>query len=383
MSSGQNSFTVQLIDRCYRIFVCAILLLSSAAHATIQCADLFTHKAPTFLSIVESVLPDRPEFAQTLNRIMLDSSIPTQVKNVISSVISSGQIQFLALDAENKKALRLSLSRAAYAGANPRFNVRSPIDMWRAELTGEERMTPPQNFEIRHITKGKDTIFLSDALNVDVSTVIHELAHVHFEKFIERNMDKFLPHIPPHLMRKDQNGIISINTEFFTLLTERYAHEVQYLFSVNAVGKYINKMPSKLERINPSKYREDIANVVLDAYKIHHEDVIPYAKIELNKIFLGKPFGTTSSPHQKRTTISDGEIFKAKQLMNFQHANLDQFLKRTSMDASAILSINRVLGTGASGDALLVTTTDGARVLKIYSQWRRGRDSNPLNSSLH
>lgn len=102
----------------------------------------------------------------------------------------------------------------------------------------------------------------------------HELSHIFFTDKLNRNIEKMLGRFPSDLVFRDQDGIITIDSQLYSYLQERFANEFEFqlLLEMKKTRKFLPMIPPKWVDLytytfGPSA-RKQIAIMVRMNYKL-------------------------------------------------------------------------------------------------------------------
>lgn len=129
--------------------------------------------------------------------------------------------------------------------------------------------------------------------------LIHELAHVRFQVFLERNIERLArrwraslsrlsPDLEDNLIRRAEDGVWEIEAHFEVLLTERYAFQAHHELQMALLGRLYQGstyFPLSWDR---ESYRSKIAARILSKYTVTHPLVRAAAQKPLALMLLGR-----------------------------------------------------------------------------------------------
>lgn len=287
---------VKFIDRCRsRVVILSSLLLwtllPSFAFGQSQCLDIFTKNSN---ELVLERLSNVPELKALVSIMLNDPDIPANVKRVLRVSL----IDERATVRQLTKYLRESLNLPDNAGAIARLYFRN----FRKMEIESERLTFNEEIHARMQNSpvlGRSTeVFVpqrpfSTHTN-DLIKLVHELAHVRFNAFLEKNINALYLRFSSHLFRKRADGMIEIHPQLFDFLSERYAHQLEAEVYFATVGRYYTPRYSRYDELTAMTYNDFVVSFIIKNYGLTDPAVLALAPYSLGQILRGEPFRSES-----------------------------------------------------------------------------------------
>ncbi len=231
-------------------------------------------------------------------RMMQDPLVPRATKRLLRDSIEKHQVAISRLtNAVMNEFSSVGLMEAVTFHKNQSFGrfpaTESSPSPNKTNVYAEP--TPaPATIISAHKLKSPYTVFIQDrpidagGVHNDTFALVHELAHVKFDVFLERNIRRLAKRFSPDLIRKGTHGIFEIRDQFFDYLTERFAHEYPVAGLRATAGRYF-PLQNRYGwgRIGPD-YRTLLAEAIFWDYSISDPKIRRLAGRPLSQIFLSK-----------------------------------------------------------------------------------------------
>jgi len=176
---------------------------------------------------VSQKLSEVPGLRIHVLKMIDDPYIPQNIKRILEISILKENVDIKQLTEELRKELNVPESFEAVALNKSTRVVRKLVDEVTPNVN--QAATHAINFEL---LTSKFSVAASDRpiteKNNDLVYLIHELAHVRFDHFFEKNADKLLKIFPAELLQKNADGVFEVNGHLYDYLTERYAFQVTF-----------------------------------------------------------------------------------------------------------------------------------------------------------
>ena len=265
------------------------------AETKVQAASPFTYSPEK----ISAALADVPGIRVQILRMMQDPQVPRATKRLIRDSIEKHRVKITHLTDSLLKEFNLG-SAEACAVSNPSFGFfrasQATPSLSKKDAYAEPPPTLNNKAESTSIDKILDTINRHhDAIFVqdrpidntynDVFSLIHELAHIKFKDFMNRNIGRLARRFSPDWIRKETGGASEIEETVFLYLTERFAHEYPVAGLRATAGRYFPLLDCYGGRIGPD-YRTLLAIDVMLCYRIWNPKIIQLGGRPLNRIFL-------------------------------------------------------------------------------------------------
>jgi hypothetical protein len=223
----------------FRIFKVATALVvtafifSSAVYAdvhnkAITTSYLSSRECRRILSDDESLtILKALELAPTLKtyiaEMLQDSNVPNSFRLLLKKSLIENKTLVVTLTDETREQLRIEPGVNGFTA----FKSTARAGWVYPQTDDAEELLSQSLVETR---PDYDQVFVSDRLTSrtdnDLSTLIHELAHVRFQAYLEKNYDKICQRLPNrYVMHSDSQCLIS--SQLQNLMHEKYAYETQ------------------------------------------------------------------------------------------------------------------------------------------------------------
>ena len=254
-----------------------------------------------YSTFVHKNLSAVPGLKKYIEAMVNDPNTPETIRRIILNTLDRPDVTVVQLtDALTEKYL---FERDFDAFHNRQTSNISPSNF---KIVYRKGVVGSKNTEASRLLNGKiksdpreryqfepgHSIFVQDrapsAENNDLSAFVHELAHVKFDDFLEKNIAALQKKFPMFLKRKAK-GKIEIDEQFYHYLRERHGYEIE-LATVRATqGKYFSEGYKKWVFLvaEPDSYaRTEIADYVARVYKITDPILLALREKSLSEILL-------------------------------------------------------------------------------------------------
>jgi hypothetical protein len=182
---------------------------------------------------ISNRLKELPNLRPLVLKLMRDPAIRGSVKRIIKRALEDHDAHVRLLTAELKVAHEIPKKFTAYTFPGyDNFSVgkiRMKEDSANEALSVDEPL--PDNFVAVQDRK-------IDSKSNDLITLIHELAHIRFYRLIDANAERIGNALPSTHVRRSRDGHLTIDSQLFHYLQERYAFEVEFDVFADTYGRY-------------------------------------------------------------------------------------------------------------------------------------------------
>lgn len=134
------------------------------------------------------------------------------------------------------------------------------------------------DYEIRVASKTSSADF-------PITLLVHELAHARFDLELRYKADTLLKKYPK-LVRRLENGLVVIDLKFRVFLTERFAHEMEFLVSRTLGDSYRLPQFAHMYR-DPDQAWSKISTMIFlhSGYDVNRRHLLEFLDLPLSEIF--------------------------------------------------------------------------------------------------
>ncbi len=281
----------KLRQKIVRNLFCLLILLGAFSAKAGSCVGLEQESSIDTLSLIETKLSGLPILREKMKNWVVSGKMDPLFRDLMRRNLSSSKLDIVPLNSKVREALQLpqAFNGALYV---PRVNLLSVRKM----LIGESELL---NSLIPNDVSGtlnrekfslvvRDTNYDFSETLFDVQVFVHELAHFDMHQIFEKNGDKIVKILPPHLFRKTEFGY-EIHPELSDLIQEWYAYRLgfmsipsyqRYTFGVStSYHIFFNTPAGRYDiYIRDSNADELAREVTLRTYGIRNPEVIAYAQ---------------------------------------------------------------------------------------------------------
>lgn len=272
----------------------AFVSTSAIANAT-TCA---TASAQTVVSkdndfLIEK-LKDIPTVQSFIQKMIADPLVPKKIKRILEVSLHRSGVSVNELTYELKQAMGLRSSvQGIQISKNAKYRLKH-----NDGIEESRNQANSSSINVSDVALNEHTVFVENRYPVNsrenaVGSLIHELAHVRFEIFIENNLETLLKRLPVALIQRASDGTVEINGNLHEFLHERYAFESQFE-ALNATEGRTGYFPGIYSMLgfpmNQENFRELISDFVIRRYRIYDPLVLALEHESIADIVSGKSF---------------------------------------------------------------------------------------------
>jgi hypothetical protein len=241
---------------------------------------------------ISDAMKQLPELGEMLVEMMNDPQVPGGLKRIIKSSIETEATTVVEL---TKKVREVYGIPKYFNAVHARKN--SPLEYFSAEQTLNQKASAEVQKamgESGATTTGEHTVFLPKEefgpINNPLITLLHELSHVRFDSFFEKNVEKIAKNFPPSLIRKSPDGHWMVNKHLHDLLSERYAHQTEYSVLRATYGRYFDewyrRYGSPGDQISEAAMDRLITDYIVKTYKISDPEILNLRNRKVSDILV-------------------------------------------------------------------------------------------------
>ena len=239
-----------------------------------------------------------PEIKSLVLDVLADPAVPASVKLILQSGLEREDVSIVRFTAELQSASGLR-GRFTALHAHRRDFVRHDLvtqfDLsLNAQGTTQANSLPDDNEFLRAITTNH-TLFLQGraptAEQNDLVQLVHELAHVKFTVFFDRDLER-LSRLFPNYVVRTASGRFQVEEAFHAYLYERHAFETEYRLVRGAGDRHF----PRLRRFAPDVIAGGdahaiplIAAFVRNTYRLADPRLAAFDRIPLSDLLLNGP----------------------------------------------------------------------------------------------
>lgn len=208
------------------------------------------HSVQTFDEALKAV----PALRQCINEIMEDAAVPRKFKLILKDALEKGNVSIREIT-EKIRPMMHPRARASFlteshvfqtagkSGQKADYIVLSDIRLESSTVAVSQDLNRMPKVRIGKPGQGF-ALEVPDVGGSDLTALIHELAHVRFERFIQRNIQKLSKKFPKDMIIPVTNqvpglkGKYAVNKQLYDYLSERYAHAIEADAHRALKGKY-------------------------------------------------------------------------------------------------------------------------------------------------
>ena len=239
-------------------------------------------------------LSDVPHLQIYITKMIDDPHIPDHIKRILEKALDQEDSEIRHLTPQIREAIHMPYSVRAAVASQPiyythRYGELPVSQNLRDETT--DQMTPYLTLSHKYTVFVEDRP-LSAEIN-DLLSLVHELAHVRFQSFLESHIENLLKKLPSDLIYLTEKGEAVISSDLITFLDERYAFETQYELMSATVRRYYPYEPSVRifeADVTLENYKSVISSYLLETFNIIHPDIRKLKDDSISEILLGHPF---------------------------------------------------------------------------------------------
>lgn len=252
-----------------------------------------------FAAMLEQKLAAMPDVKAHIERMLNDPEVPATLRHSLLRTLRNPDLTVVDFTEELKKTYLLPVnSRGFYTsvrgnGFANRFLLRTrPGAESENAASGTRIFGPSQDHREPYPFKTGFSIFAPagqyDKTTNSLITFSHELAHIKFYAFLNRNIEAFARKFPRYIFRLE-DGSFEVDEQFFHYLNERFAHETEWKMYKATNGRYfehsLNKWKSLSPRMPDSQFNQIISDYLLEAYGITDPELEKLGSSTLSDIF--------------------------------------------------------------------------------------------------
>ena len=282
----------------YITFLFIFILQNAQAQ---RCGDLFKTDTVTAVRNTkidwDNELSEMPHLNELLQKYLADPAMPVQLKYMLQKAFVSNDVEIRNFTKEIKKKYSFDPQLSAFAGnLKWKFKIKA-----RATKNFNDAISDPA--ERLHSDKSRSDGWFHDRFFVAVEDgslyqvdnplliFMHEMAHIRFHIYFDRHVSDLVGKFPADLISKDKDNVIEMDTDLYSYLQERYAHEVEFtvLKSIKNT-KYLFSIPNKWVNLsmhsNGPVVKKQIATMIRHGYGLRDERFVFMDNQKISSILL-------------------------------------------------------------------------------------------------
>ena len=263
-----------------------------------------TAKPPmsAFATKVERRMVDFQGLRSTLVEFVDDPAIPEHLKALVRKALAGDDVDIVKLTDDLRKEYLIPENFNALAATKQaNFQLITRADHKSVNQVATD-LANGKTSDARKVYpfKADNTVMVQDraldAKNNDLTLLVHELAHIRLQRFMEANIDKLSERLPRDLIRKTSEGKFEIDEQLFHYLNERFAHEME-LKAVKSTARIPSRysggwVPEKWRgapvlAMTEQETRRLISDHVARAYGITDPRILALREKKLSEILIG------------------------------------------------------------------------------------------------
>lgn len=257
-------------------------LVSTPVRADLkECRELLQQNTLRRLSQRLSAYPELRSF---LAPLIQRNDAPTFLLRLIDEALSEPLLEVRRLNHKARRQFDLS----------SKVNGAISIERKTYSDNGQEFVS------ITHPAEKPVLLLLADAQPEqslkNTTTLIHELAHLHFNQFLRHREQKLAKSFPESLIQPspEKQGEWFMDHDLYRFLHERYAYEVGARFSYIWAYSRLD-----LKTRFPLLWKQELKRInahIISNYKIENPEVLAIQDYSLGDILLGRPWKKAPTP---------------------------------------------------------------------------------------
>lgn len=275
-----------------QVIILAVGGFASVSAYALSCDDelKFHHE------IINARLASTPGLRKIILEMTRDPLIAGGIKRILRDALVKEDLEVRHLTEQLRVEMKVPKELDAVAlsrGLGFRIvNMNPPRvhDAAKTERTVNQSATETMDLST---IKARRTVLIQDrpvsTKTNDVISLVHELAHIRMDRFLERTFFRLLKKLPRDILRFASDGIIEVDRSFFDFISERYAVQTEYELVVSMYGRYFTESYYRFPpTINETNYKAQIAEYVIRAYKIQDPRILALKNVSISDILLGR-----------------------------------------------------------------------------------------------
>lgn len=264
------------------LFILAVCFIDictpKMAIAAPLCSVLFKNWGAESSHFGTAILQDLPILKKGVETILTSSLTSSKVKRLILNTLANPKVKVIKLTPDIVSMIRFP----PYFDCARAYKESIQTFSSSGERTLNEEAGESVNWSL--IPSGH-IIYIRDMPD-QLPGLIHEMAHIKFDEFLEKNLNQLSLVFPETLLKKT-NGFYTINQQLYDYLTERYAHEVEFETYL-ALG--LDPADTKFAGMTIQNYKPSISILVREVYNIDESSLSELIGHNLRTILSGSLF---------------------------------------------------------------------------------------------
>jgi hypothetical protein len=302
------------------------------AFASTEDLELNEQTSPYSPGIVSNVLSDVPGLRKYILQMMDDPDFPASMKQVIKKSLQDQPLRVVNLTEELRQRWKVA-DTVAFARAE-----MNHVQVWRYK-----NASPTANdIPIEHDLDNEAAIVSPDIslteADYNLVAFVHEIAHIRFDTYVDQHFDQICERLPSSLVRKSRSGAWMMSSQLFDLLTEKYAHEMEYKTLQTIYPKYLSKWPARWPQLKgtPAQISAWIGKDIVNHYNITDPQVVALAELRVSEILrsglpmteMNEALHVYSTPETERPQVE--ELPLATEILRLFAESLGQPVSKTA-----------------------------------------------------
>lgn len=243
---------------------------------------------------ISNALKNLPNVRRYVMAMLEDPNVSANIKRIVRKALEDENTRVVELSRELRAELELPNTVDAFVSSKSRsFRFMTSEAFGKTANQALDDVSDGMK-ELAVTQRSKHLVFVPDKavtdIENDVIVLIHELAHIRFDMFLEKNIDQLVKRFSWTLLRKAPDGKIEINQQLYDFLTERYALETEYEAFKEGRGRYFPEKSRHMQvgrGAKDSDVKNDISAKVIKDYGITDPGVLRFKDRTLKSILLG------------------------------------------------------------------------------------------------
>ncbi len=267
----------------------------------------FEHQDPTSKAIATK-MTDFKYLNRTLQDFTNDENIPQRLRRVVQNAVTGDmtQVQVVKLTQELRNEYLIPQNFDALLKSKNPYRIISRKEKTANSLAGDLAAGKTSDPRKPYVVSSRFTVMVQErpiGARNDLSTLVHELAHVRFNKWFGKNISALSKKHPEFIWRA-QDGKYEVDDQFVTYVNERYAHETEFQVYKSADGLHFDQpSPRWATSTNKGQFqiRAEISDHVVNVYKVTDPRLRALRDKSLSEILLSdgmtNELGSQGVPH--------------------------------------------------------------------------------------
>jgi hypothetical protein len=232
--------------------------------------------------------PEVPGLSQVASRFISRPGLPQSLEQLFETTLLSRQTKIYWLSPELLEFLNVPIAATLVHAVPQGLSWVDVRDSRFVSFNEQISNTPEPGGGLM----GIDTRYTVLVQENKILSLVHELAHIRFFKWLDLNAHRLLDTLPPSLIHRAPDGKIEINEQVLTLLNERFAHEMEFQALRRAWTHEVTDWPEKwgtqdLLEASDGGLSVKIGAWVVRAYGIENEEALQFQSLPLSELCPG------------------------------------------------------------------------------------------------